>query len=65
MLQQKQKVHDLTRPGPRPGECVYIYIPVNRVFYIYYIAIAIDPCLGLVAIDPFMGRVWVRPRPMC
>ena len=26
MLQQQQKVSDLTRPGPRPGEYVYMYI---------------------------------------
>ena len=34
---------------------------LNRVLYINYIALAIDPFLGC----PFMSRARARPRPMC
>ena len=42
---------------------MYIYICINKVLFINYLALAIDPFLDSIAIDPFMGRA--RPRPMC
>ena len=40
---------------------IYIYVytmyaHINRVLYINYIVLAIDPFLGRIAIDSFMGR---------
>ena len=53
-----------------------MYIYIEREGYIlicpigvqqgHYIALAIAPCLGRIAIDPFMGRgARARARPMC